>query len=565
MQGETPENCLDEMKFDRKKEKISTVLLNQTKEEANMSYVIDSGRFSNYWKLLRVTAYVLRFVNACRRKVVQPEIQLTPAEIDESEKLWIRELQKPFSYQKLEDLNKHLGLFTDENGIIRCKGRLSRSTLNAEAKYPVLIPRDHHVSTLIVRHCHNRVMHNGPKETLSELRSRFWIVKGRQLVRKIVHQCTTCKRIQGLPYRAPERSQLPEFRVHEEHPFASVGIDFAGPLYVKSKSGSARKVYLALFTCGMTRAVHLELVPDLATETFLLCFKRFVSRRGVPSLIVTDNAKTFKAASKKLITLFKSARIRNYLNEKKITWKYNLAKAPWWGGFYERLIRVVKLCLKKCVGKANLSYDELHTIVTEIESVMNSRPLTYLYPEEIEEPLTPSHLLCGRRLISLPEFQPEKKEDRNFDEKEDVYHKREQYLTRILRHYWNRWKSEYLVDLREYHAERKRRIGIPVISEGDVVTIGDENRKNRASWRIGRIESIKKGQDNDARGAVVILANGNRIERPIQKLYPLEVSQEELKDKPEIIKEPEQIRPKRLAAVIAKERIDIIDQLENEH
>ena len=178
----------------------------------------------------------------------------------------------------------------------------------------------------------------------------------------------------------------------------------------------------------------------------------------------------------------------------------------------------MKLCLKKCVGTANLSYDELHTVVTEIESVMNSRPLTHLYPEEIEEPLTPSHPLCGRRLTSLPEFQPGKKEDRNFDEKECVYRKRGQYLAHTLRHHWNRWKSEYLVDLREHHAERKRRIGIPVISEGDVVTIKDEKHKNRASWRIGRIESMKKGQDNVARGAVVILANDNHIARPIQKL-----------------------------------------------
>ena len=106
-----------------------------------------------------------------------------------------------------------------------------------------------------------------------------------------------CKRIQGQSYKVPKASQLPEFCVKEKHVFSSVGIDFAGPLYVKSKSVQ-NKVYLALVTCGVSRALHLELVPDLSTETFLRCFKRFVSRRGVPSLVVTDNAKTLKAASK---------------------------------------------------------------------------------------------------------------------------------------------------------------------------------------------------------------------------------------------------------------------------
>ena len=172
-------------------------------------------------------------------------------------------------------------------------------------------------------------MHNGVKETLAELRSRFWIVKGRQLVKKIIGQCKICTLIQGLSYGEPDMSQLPDFRVQEVHAFHAVGIDFAGPLFIKSEDNSLKKVYIALFTCATTRALHLEIVPDLDTATFLLCFKRFVSRRGLPSIIVTDNAKTFKAASKTIVKLFKSKEIVSYLTHRKIQWKFNVAKAPW--------------------------------------------------------------------------------------------------------------------------------------------------------------------------------------------------------------------------------------------
>ena len=162
----------------------------------------------------------------------------------------------------------------------------------------------------------------------------------------------------------------------------------------------------------------------MTTNSFLLCLKRFVSRRGIPRIIITDNAKTFKAASKILVKLFKSREISNYLTDRKIRWKFNLAKAPWWGGFYERLIRGIKSCLKKNLSKAKLSFDEIQTVIIQIESVLNSRPLTYLYSSELEEPLTPSHLVIGRRLLSLPEQYFE--EDINYNETAEVARKREQ-------------------------------------------------------------------------------------------------------------------------------------------
>ena len=255
--------------------------------------------------------------------------------------------------------------------------------------------------------------------------------------------------------------------------------------------------------------------------------------------------------------------MRTYCNSRRIKWYFNLAKAPWCGGFYERLIRGFKSCLKKCIGLARLTYDEVSTVVTEIEAIFNSRPLTYLYENELEEALTPSHLLVGRRLLSLSETPQEEDDDGGYGEQEDVARRRQRYLNKVLDNYWRRWKREYLVDLREYHRLEIKKSHVPEISEGDIVSIEDENRKNRATWKLGKVEAVKKGQDEVIRGARVRLANGNFIDRPIQKLYPIEVNQRgtltEVKDKCHKTDE----RPKRKAAIIATERIDIIDQLDD--
>ena len=108
----------------------------------------------------------------------------------------------------------------------------------------------------------------------------------------------------------------------------------------------------------------------------------------MPKLIVSDNAKTVKNAQKRLVSLFDLAEICNHFSKLQIRGKFILAKAPWWGGFYERLVGSVKSAIKKCIGNAKLTYNELHTIIIRIEAIMNSRPLTYIDSETINEPLT---------------------------------------------------------------------------------------------------------------------------------------------------------------------------------
>ena len=202
----------------------------------------------------------------------------------------------------------------------------------------MILPGDHHLTALYVRRTHVRVLHNGVKETLAELRSQFWVVKGRSVVKRILHNCCVCRRYEGKSYRVPPPPPLPAFRVREAPPFTSSGVDFAGPLYTKFPGGSQSKVWVALYTCCITRAIHLDLIPDLSASTFIRSFKRFSSRRGLPALMVSDNGKTFVAAAKVIKRVVSSSEVQRYFDGVGIEWKFNVPRAPWWGGLFERLV-----------------------------------------------------------------------------------------------------------------------------------------------------------------------------------------------------------------------------------
>ena len=187
---------------------------------------------------------------------------------------------------------------------------MKNSDLELSARYPIILPKDHRLTELLVRKSHSDVHHCGVRATLCRLRSKYWVVKGRQLVKRIVGKCVTCKRLEGKSYSEAPVSDLPGFRVRQAAPFSKVGIDFAGPLFIKVCADCSNKVYVALFSCCVTRAIHLELVRDLSADTFSRSLRRFAARRGTPSLIVSDNAKTFKASQKALRKLYSQQKVR---------------------------------------------------------------------------------------------------------------------------------------------------------------------------------------------------------------------------------------------------------------
>ena len=270
----------------------------------------------------------------------------------------------------------------------------------------ILLPKKGHLAILVVRRAHERVLHNGVKDTLTEVRSKFWLLKGRTLIKKVVHQCVTCRRFEGKPYLGPAPPPLPEFRVKESPPFTYTGVDFAGPLYTKTGDITASsKVWICLYTCCVVRAVHLDIVPDMTTSAFIRSLKRFAARRGLPKKFVSDNGKSFKAAAQAIKTIMNSGEVQHYLHVAGVgvEWSFNLERAPWWGGVFERMMWMTKQCLKKMIRRAKLTYDELITMVIEVENVINSTPLSCMTSDDLEQPLTPAHLLSGLRLLSVPD------------------------------------------------------------------------------------------------------------------------------------------------------------------
>ena len=450
-------------------------------------------------------------------------VELSTAELIHAEVQLVRALQacdfsKELSHLKhgtaRTNLNTNLRLFLDKNGLLRSRGRL-RSTLTDESNSPILLPKNEHFCNMVITDMHEKVLHGGVSSTLAKTRERFWLFCGRQCVKKVLRRCTLCKRITGLPYKETPIPDLPAFRVDNFRTFHTVGLDYCGPLYFGTgESGETAKCYICLFTCASTRAMHLELVPKLSTESFIRCLRRFVSRRGIPA-IVSDNFSSFKKAFKELNAISLDPKIRKHVADKRIIWNFIVEYSPWQGGFYERLVKEVKDCLKKVLQRSVVNYDELQSLVTEVEAVLNSRPLCYV-SNDLETVLTPSHFLVLKRLTSAS--QPE------LLATEPNLVKRFKGSQRLLDQLWDIWHRSYLTSLRGQSWNKARSSDI-VPKEGHIVLLKDE--KPRLKWKIGKIVRLKTGRDGAARSAIVQTMDNKcstkLVSRPTKLLIPLEI------------------------------------------
>lgn len=431
---------------------------------------------------------------------------------------------------------------------------------------------------LLIRSQHRRLLHAGLRSTHAAIKEVYWLPRVRQQVKKVLKKCVTCNRLQSRPFNELA-APLPIERVRNVRPFDSTGVDFAGPVYYKpykfelqantgtseapSTTGeeappptnegennptdenldnpestpcanTTQKAYICLFTCAYTRAVHLELVRDLSAPTFLLALRRFLNARGGCSKLMSDNAQTFSCVSKHLKALRTNNSICDFLAGNNIKWQFSAALAPWWGGFWERMVRSVKELFRKANGRAILHYDQLQTALSDIEAVINARPLTYVADDEDgPRTLTPNSLLVGYppRGGGPQPPPPEPTENSSHHSLITMDKKRRNYV----RDCGKQFMKEYLTELNQFHLKRTPTRKIQL---GEVVVIHDNNAK-RLMWTTGVVKELLPGRDGLIRSAVVKVPSGATISRAIQCLFPLELQE----DRPEAPPAEETIQP----------------------
>ena len=338
---------------------------------------------------------------------------------------------------------------------------------------------------------------------MARVRERYWVPKLGRMVKKARSDCFGCVKFRSQAYQKPPPGNLPATRTEGSAPFQVLGVDFAGPIRYQSKTRAQKKVYLVLYGCSLTRAVHLEVLQSLEVEEFLPSLKRLIARRGRPEIIYSDNAATFKAADKWLNKVRTDEKLHAFLAD----------RAPWWGGQFERLIGLFKRAFYKAIGNNTLLWEELSEVVLDVEVALNNRPLSYI-EDDVELPvLTPNSMLNINPSV-LPELKPHHIDNRDL-------RKRTKFMIKCKESVWKRWSREYVKSLRERHVKGGGKQTITP-RRGTAVIIKDE-KKNRNTWKLGVVRETIKGKDGIVRGARVKTANGE-LERPIQHLYPLELT-----------------------------------------
>jgi hypothetical protein len=302
--------------------------------------------------------------------------------------------------------------------------------------------------------------------------------------------------------------------------FNRTGIDYAGPVLIKY--GHVRKPvivksYVCVFVSLNVKAVHLELVSNLTSEAFIACLRRFIARRGYPKLLWSDHGSNFIGANreiKELINFLKEEKVQEKISEfcatSHIDWKFIPEHSPHFGGIWEAAVKSFKKHLKRIVGESKLTFEEMNTVLSQIEACLNSRPLTPMNNPDDDglEPLTPGHFLIGKPLMALPDLTQSCQSMSIM--------RRWQLCQTMVNHFWKRWSLEYLVTLQrvtKWHQSAKN------LMIGDVVVV-IEDKMIPTQWPMAKIIDVHPGKDGVVR-VVDIKTSTGTYRRPVHKIAKL--------------------------------------------
>lgn len=462
-------------------------------------------KFSNLDTLIRVITQCMLFARKCRTKHKSTCI-ITALDYTKSREILIKYVQHCTYSEEISLLNNtsesppklaSLAPFVCPQGFLRVGGRLHNANLQFNQKHQILLPRDHHLTKLIITRIHSYTLHGGLKLTLATLRQNYWVINARTAIRSIIHKCITCHRY-AAHCKEQIMSTLPAARVQQSKPFSHTGVDYAGPFNLRLSKHRGRGTYkgfVAVFVCLATKAVHLEVASDLSSKTFIAALKRFVSRRGPCSDLYSDNGTNFVGANRALKSSFEktmselSIEAAQFLAIKGTNWHFIPANSPHFGGLWEAAVKSFKHHLKRIVDHTILTYEEFATLLTEIEASLNSRPLCQLSSDIGDyNALTPGHFLTGGPINAIPEPSVLTINDNRLT--------RWQFLVKLHQDFWRSWSTDYLNELqqRPKHWTTRREN----LQEGDIVIVKDD-KLPPSNWLLARVIRTHPGDDGIVR------------------------------------------------------------------
>lgn len=492
-------------------------------------------RHSSIVKIFRILAWCRRYAHNTKAKNHSTRISglLRGSEIEAARKLCVKLVQQKSFVAEINELNVdgHISKksklwklnpkIEKETELLRVDGRLKNAEIPNDEKYPVILPSNHKFTSLYVQHVHESTMHGGVQLVLAFIRKHYWILDARNAIRRQIWKCVKCYR-----FRAERATQLmgslPVPRVNFSRSFAHTGVDFAGPIDLRTAIGrgkSTYKGYFSIFICMATRAIHLEAVTGMSTDHFMAAFDRFVSRRGLPSDMYSDNGTNFVGAQRTL-----GAELHEFLNQlqptvaerlacKEVNWHFNPPSSPHFGGLWEAGVKSVKFHLKRSFGDKIFTYEEFNTALCQVEACLNSRPLCPQSndPDDLNF-LTPADLLGVR--IGLIRPSP------------SLLHLNEnrlgrwQHIQHVAQNFWKKYSGEFLSRMQQRSKWNTSKRNLRV---GDMVLVCDELASpNR--WPIARITATHPGQDGLIRVVSIKTTNGV-YKRPIAKLALLPIEE----------------------------------------
>ena len=516
-------------------------------EESTMKFAttfIDIGRTSilkffndgTFSESLIKMARILRFIanNSKRRaNTIKPfkENFFGKEELDQSKTRAIQVMQRDMFSNELEILTRgqqittgpyrKWGLHLSTEGIIRCKDRTVSIANPRTGPDPILVHGKHPFVESFIRYKHIHSNCSSKQYTLHVVRREVHGPCLTVTITRLVRECNICRILRTAPYAYPLPPQLPMARLAAERPFAICGVDYSGPHFVKE--GRARKkVWIALFTCMVSRAIHLETVPDLTADTFIQALQAMAWTRGTPKVLMSDNATCFTKADKILQELCKERQVQEDLAIKGLSWSFTPARAPWFGAVYERLIGVLKKELTKLIGHALLSQHELSMCLSQIQGVINNRPLVQVGTDQV---ISPMNILTGRNdnnedilnVIDTQEILQNALEIRR--DIPALYQQTSQRLSK----FWSVFQQQYLNSIRFTNEPPQKKGSGLTPKVGDLVIV--HSHDPRLKWRKAIILENIPSEDGLVRKCRIKTSTGQTI-RALKHLYPLEINVE---------------------------------------